>query len=168
MNCSGRKLKGCFHPQDILFKWAQLLLDRPLKTTEHNHCPYLHFIVETSNQVHIYISYCGGGTCGFQNSKLLTNYLTLTNTIIWDISQCNQLNFSWCFGGNSRLNIQGWRIRRERMQCEIRRQAQIFFDPEYGGDIFFRNVGLTFKGLHGITSQKIYKPEGRGFDTRWG
>jgi hypothetical protein len=29
------------------------------------------------------------------------------------------------------------------------------FDPEDGGDMFLRNVVLTFNGLHGIVSQKI-------------
>jgi hypothetical protein len=31
----------------------------------------------------------------------------------------------------------------------------LFFNPEDGGDMFFRNVGLTFNGLHGLISQKI-------------
>jgi hypothetical protein len=26
----------------------------------------------------------------------------------------------------------------------------LFFDPEDGGDMFLRNVGLTFNGLHGV------------------
>jgi hypothetical protein len=29
------------------------------------------------------------------------------------------------------------------------------FDPENGGNMFLRNVGLTFNGLHGIISQNI-------------
>jgi hypothetical protein len=29
-----------------------------------------------------------------------------------------------------------------------------FYGPEDGGEMFFRNAGLTFTGLHGITSQK--------------
>jgi hypothetical protein len=31
----------------------------------------------------------------------------------------------------------------------------LFFDPEDGGDIFLRNIGLTFNGLHGVISPKI-------------
>jgi hypothetical protein len=30
----------------------------------------------------------------------------------------------------------------------------LFFDPEDGGDMFLRNVGLTFNGLHGVIYQK--------------
>jgi hypothetical protein len=30
-----------------------------------------------------------------------------------------------------------------------------FFDPEDGGDIFVRNVGLTFNGLYGVMPQRI-------------
>jgi hypothetical protein len=30
-----------------------------------------------------------------------------------------------------------------------------FFDPEDGGDMFLRNVGLQLNGLHGVTSQKM-------------
>jgi hypothetical protein len=31
----------------------------------------------------------------------------------------------------------------------------LFFDPENGGNILLRNVGLLSNGLHGVVSQKI-------------
>jgi hypothetical protein len=30
----------------------------------------------------------------------------------------------------------------------------LFSGPDDGGDMFLRNVGLTFNGLHGVISQK--------------
>jgi hypothetical protein len=31
----------------------------------------------------------------------------------------------------------------------------LFFDPEDGGDMFLRNVRMTFNGLHGVISQNM-------------
>jgi hypothetical protein len=31
----------------------------------------------------------------------------------------------------------------------------LFFGPEDGGDMFPRNIWLTFNGLHGVISQKF-------------
>jgi hypothetical protein len=40
--------------------------------------------------------------------------------------------------------ISGWRI-----------ILRVFSDPEDGGDMFLRNVGLKLYGLHSVISQKM-------------
>jgi hypothetical protein len=73
--------------------------------------------------------------------------------------QCNLSKANRRFGGTCRLHLQGRRISRARSQRESRWQAEppeqsrachlfspgflalLIFDPEDGGDMFFRNVG---------------------------
>jgi hypothetical protein len=75
----------------------------------------------------------------------------MNDTIFWDITPSSTLKVCGHFGGT--------------------------FCHEDGSNMFLRNVGLAFKGLNGIISHKILlfnshiyycKPEGRGYDSRWG
>jgi hypothetical protein len=52
--------------------------------------------------------------------------LHLRSTIFWDMTPCSPLSFNRRFAGTYRLHLQG---------------RTYFFDPENGGDMFFRNVG---------------------------
>jgi hypothetical protein len=38
--------------------------------------------------------------------------------------------------------------------CHLRFLLGLFFGREDGGDMVFRNVGLTFNGLHGVVFKK--------------
>jgi hypothetical protein len=83
-------------------------------------------------------------------SEVLTA-VAMKTTIFWPITPCSPLKVSRRFRGTYRLHLQGQRISRARNQRESRRQAAVFcdvsflvdlfFDPEYGGYIFLRNVG---------------------------
>jgi hypothetical protein len=59
-----------------------------------------------------------------------------------DITLYSPLNVNRRFGESCCLHLHGWRISQARNQYEaIRKQFGIFFDPEDGSDMFFRDVG---------------------------
>jgi hypothetical protein len=81
----------------------------------------------------------------------------MKRTISWDITLCNPLRVNRSFGGIYRLHLQDRKISRGRNQREsrcLRAKGRallatslhaglllgLFFYPENGGDIFFRNV----------------------------
>jgi hypothetical protein len=70
------------------------------------------------------------------------------------------LKVNRCFGGICHLHLQGRRIRQARTLFATCLHAGfllgLFFDPEDGGSIFIPKRPLTFNGLHGVISQKIY------------
>jgi hypothetical protein len=60
-------------------------------------------------------------------------------TVFWDITPRSPLKVNRRFGGTYRFHLQSRRMSRERNQHESR-QLGLFFDPEGGGNMFFRNV----------------------------
>jgi hypothetical protein len=80
----------------------------------------------------------------------------MKSSIFWKITPCSPLKVNRRFGGTRRLYLQGRRISRARNQSESRWQAELFFhagfllglfyDPEDGGDMFFRKVGWLSTG----------------------
>jgi hypothetical protein len=64
--------------------------------------------------------------------------------IFWDIMSCSPLRINRHFGGTCHLYLQGRRISQARNQATSFHAGfllGLFFDPEDGGDMFFRNVG---------------------------
>jgi hypothetical protein len=75
---------------------------------------------------------------------------------------CNLLKDNRHFGGTCHLPLQGRRISQARNKrdalhatCFHTGFLRGLFYPEDGGDMFLRNVGWFFNGLHGIVFQKI-------------
>jgi hypothetical protein len=66
-----------------------------------------------------------------------------------DITPCNLLKVNRHFGGTYRLHLHVRIIGNGRNQY-----GADIFDPEDGGDMYFRNVSRLSKGLQGIISQK--------------
>jgi hypothetical protein len=100
----------------------------------------------------------------FGTNKLHVGFEVLTavvmkNSIFWDTAPCSPLKVSRCFEGRCRLHFQGRRISQARNQHDSRWQAGLLlgllFELEDGSDMFLRNIGLAFNGLHGVVSQKI-------------
>jgi hypothetical protein len=54
--------------------------------------------------------------------------VVMKSSIFWDIRPCSPLKIKRRFGGTCRIHA-GFLL-------------GLFFDPEYGGDLFLRNVGL--------------------------
>jgi hypothetical protein len=75
----------------------------------------------------------------------------MKNTMFWDITPCSLLKVNGRFGGTYRLHLQGRKISRARNERESRALFAacfhagfllgLFFGPEDGGDMLFRNVG---------------------------
>jgi hypothetical protein len=72
------------------------------------------------------------------------------NSVLWDIMQCYPLNVKRCFERTYRLHPQGRRISQKQERRESRAMHAtcfhvglfgLFFDPEYGGDMYLQNVG---------------------------
>jgi hypothetical protein len=73
--------------------------------------------------------------------------VVMKSSIFWDVTPCSLLKVNQRFGGRCRHHLQGRRKSRARNQLDSGRnqldsgwQAELF-DPEYGGDMFLRNVG---------------------------
>jgi hypothetical protein len=71
--------------------------------------------------------------------------VVMKSTVFWGITLCNPLKANRRFGGTCRLHIQGRRISQARNQRDYLLHAGflhgVFCDPEYGSDMFLRNVG---------------------------
>jgi hypothetical protein len=86
----------------------------------------------------------------------------MKSTIIWDITPCRPLSVNRCFGEIYRLRLQGRKISWARNQRESRLQAlphiaSIFsFNPEYGGDMFLRNVGWHWTDYTALYPRRWY------------
>jgi hypothetical protein len=70
------------------------------------------------------------------------------------VTPCSPMKVSRRFIGTCRLHLHDWRISQTRNQQACWFLLGLLFDPVDRNDMFLRNVGLTFNGLHGITSQK--------------
>jgi hypothetical protein len=68
----------------------------------------------------------------------------LKSTIFWDTTPCNQLKINRRFGGIYGLHLQGQK-QQNRTLFSTCFQAGfllgLFFNPEYGGNMYLRNVG---------------------------
>jgi hypothetical protein len=82
----------------------------------------------------------------------------MKSTIFWEITPCSPLKINRRFGGTCRLHFHGRKIIQAINQCESRWQAElllgIFFDPDYGSDIFLRNVGWISTGYTALYSRR--------------
>jgi hypothetical protein len=69
--------------------------------------------------------------------------VVMKSVILWDMTPCSLSSFNRRFGGIYRLHLQGRRNKFSKTQQESRWQAcwTYFYDPEDGGDMFFRKVG---------------------------
>jgi hypothetical protein len=74
-------------------------------------------------------------------SKETATANSLKSIIFWDVTPCNLLICNRRFGGTYRLHLQGRREFQQEPACKQVVLAEIFFDPEDGGDMFIRNVG---------------------------
>jgi hypothetical protein len=78
------------------------------------------------------------------------------------MTPCVPLKFDRCLGGIYRLHHQCLRISQgtateanQRKQCfHAGFFLGIFFNPKDGNDMFIRNVGWIFNGLHSVISQR--------------
>jgi hypothetical protein len=78
--------------------------------------------------------------------KLWSPYAAFVkSSIFWDITSCSPLKVNRRFGGRCRLLATCF---------HASYLLYLFFDPEDGSDIFLRNVGWIFIGLHDVISQK--------------
>jgi hypothetical protein len=74
--------------------------------------------------------------------------VVMKRSVFWDITPRSPLYVNRCFGGTCRLHLQGQRISQPRHQREVCYLLLLcyilclFSDPEDGGDMFLRNVGL--------------------------
>jgi hypothetical protein len=68
----------------------------------------------------------GGSKCTL---RISTN---MRSTVFWDITPCSPLKVTRRFGGT---------YIESRWQAEQSVFLGLFFDPEHGGDMFYRNVG---------------------------
>jgi hypothetical protein len=59
----------------------------------------------------------------------------------WDIMPSSPLKVNWRFRGTRRLHFQGRSLSQARNEREAGSLVCLFFNPDDGGDIFFRNVG---------------------------
>jgi hypothetical protein len=84
----------------------------------------------------------------------------MKSSILWDITPVSPLKVNRHFGGTCRLHLQVRRISQAKNQRGGGFLLGLFFDPEDEGDMFLRDVGLTFNGLHCVISQKteLYVP----------
>jgi hypothetical protein len=73
--------------------------------------------------------------------EMITTVL-MKGSILWDITPCSLLKVNQCFRGTCCLHFQGQRISQVKNQCEAvaREQLGLFFNPEYGGDMFLQNI----------------------------
>jgi hypothetical protein len=69
--------------------------------------------------------------------------VVLKSIIFWDMTPCSTLSFNRRFGGTYRLHLQGRRIVQAACHLLARWFAELFLDPEDGGDTFLRNVGYN-------------------------
>jgi hypothetical protein len=78
----------------------------------------------------------------FHHSAIILQFdALLKGSIFWDMMPCSSSKVNLRFGGKYRLHLQGRRINRARDQRESRWQIEPVLKPEFGGDMFFRNVG---------------------------
>jgi hypothetical protein len=74
--------------------------------------------------------------------------VAMKSPTFWGITPCSRLKVNWRFGGTYRRHLQRRRISRARNQHEGKWQAEphtnfllgLFLDPDYGRDMFLRNV----------------------------
>jgi hypothetical protein len=74
--------------------------------------------------------------------------VAMNSAVVYVITSCSSER-SRRFGGTYRLHLQGSRIREVRNKLRFSAASadfllSLFFDPEDGGDIFLRNVRLSF------------------------
>jgi hypothetical protein len=74
----------------------------------------------------------------------------LKSSIFWDTMPCSPLKVHRSFRGKYRLHLQDQIISHARKESQVANKARA-----NGGDMFLRNVGLTFNRLEGVISQKI-------------
>jgi hypothetical protein len=71
--------------------------------------------------------------------------VVMKSIIFWDVTPCSLLRCNRRFGETYRLYLQGRRKFQQepasKQVASILLLAEIFFDPEDGGDMFLRNVG---------------------------
>jgi hypothetical protein len=57
--------------------------------------------------------------------------------------------WEWCYGKGCR------QVTIFIATCNLTAFGRTRFDPEYGGNMLFRNVGIHLQGLHNVTSQHL-------------
>jgi hypothetical protein len=90
--------------------------------------------------------------------------VVLKSIFFWDMTPCTPLSGTRRFGGTYPLHLQGRRIV-QQSHLLARCFAQLFYDPEDGGDTFLRNVGYHSTQYTASYPRRRYSSIGNKFAT---